>query len=525
MEHDPRYISLLVLMENSRTRRPLDTILDQFSPQLDTLSKLDRSLANAIIYGTLRWQGYLDWVIQPFSDRKIEKLKAEVIYILRIAMFQILFMDRIPVSAAVNTAVNAVKKISHKGTAGFVNAVLRKASEGFQDISFPDAATDPDMNISVTRSMPLWVVRRWIDRFGSDKTLKLCDTINSVPPITIRTNTLKTDRETLIASYSSDVEQIIPTTHSPVGISFTKPSVPIHESQQFKEGYFQVQDEAAQLVTMMLNPLPGELILDACAGLGGKTGHAAQLMNNQGVIIACDTDPQKLASLEKEMSRLGINIVQTVCHDILKVKTDDNSGDGDDLSDMVISDNTVLPPDTENSAHLSNCGNLSHFTQLFDRVLVDAPCSGMGVLRRNPDAKWKRTKKDLARLAIRQEKMLLSVADLVKPGGTLLYAVCSCETRENEDVVENFLKQRPDFVIQIASKNMDRTLNQSGEESSHAAYIMGENHHNSKGAGLLFPINATERGYFRTYPDHIEMDGFFAALMERKIDNSTGEKR
>lgn len=457
LTNDPRYMALLVLIENSSTRRPLDAILDDFSLQLDTLSKLDRSLANAIVYGTLRWQKYLDWMIQPFSDRKIENLRTDVLYILRIAMFQIVFMDRIPVSAAVNTAVNSAKKVSHRGTAGFVNAVLRKASSEFKELPLPDAAKDPDIYISVTRSMPPWITRKWIDRFGFDKTLKLCDAINCIPPITIRTNTLKTDRETLISIYSPEVEGIFPNKYSPVGISFTKPSMPIHESEPFKDGYFQVQDEAAQLVTMMLDPLPGERVLDACAGLGGKTGHAAQLMENQGIIFACDTDSGKLASLEKEMSRLGITIVQTVCIDIIKAQSSD-----------------FAMPD---------------FTAPFDKVLVDAPCSGMGVIRRNPDAKWKRTKKDIARLAIRQEKMLLSAADLVKPGGTLLYAVCSCETRENEDVVENFLQQRPDFVLERNFENMEKSLQQSA---------------------------LTEIGYFRTYPDNIEMDGFFAALMKRK---------
>ncbi|MGD9731681.1 MAG: transcription antitermination factor NusB, partial [Desulfamplus sp.] len=391
MENDPRYAALLILKENSHTRVTLDKILEQFSPNLEMLSKLDRSLANAIVYGTLRWQAYLDWIIQPFSDRKLETLKTEVIYILRMAIFQIVFMDKIPVSAAVNTAVNLAKKVSHQGTAGFVNAVLRKASANFKDIenstqiadykditsvkniSFPDPASEPELYISIVKSMPLWLVRRWTAKFGFDKTQRLCDTINTIPPITIRANTLKIDRDSLLSIYSPYAETISPTNDSPDGISFTKPKIPIHESEPFKNGLFQVQDEAAQLVTIMLNPLPKDRVLDACAGLGGKTGHIAQLMQNQGVIVACDNDAQKLNSLEQEMKRLGVNIVQPLCKDILKA----------DLAD---------------------------FDALFDKVLVDAPCSGMGVLRRNPDAKWKRTKKDLARFGIRQEKMLLNAA-------------------------------------------------------------------------------------------------------------------
>ncbi|MBF0572455.1 MAG: 16S rRNA (cytosine(967)-C(5))-methyltransferase RsmB [Desulfamplus sp.] len=460
MEHDPRYIALLILTENSKTKKPLDTILNEFTNKLDALSKLDRSLANAIVYGTLRWQSYLDWVIQPFSDRKLETLKTEIIYILRIAIFQIAFMDKIPVSAAVNSAVNLAKNISHKGVAGFVNAVLRKASINFSSVPLPDSKSNPDNYISVTKSMPLWLVRKWIAQYGFDKTLRLCDTINTIPPITIRTNTLKIDRDYLISLYSSGVDNIAKTNYSLHGINFTKPSTPIHESEPFKKGYFQVQDEAAQLVTLMLNPLSGERILDACAGLGGKTGHIAQIMENKGLVVACDIDSEKLTSLEKEMNRLGIDIVKTLCKDILKSEIDE---------------------------------------PIFDRVLVDAPCSGMGVLRRNPDAKWKRDKKDIARLAIRQEKMLLSVADLVKNGGILLYAVCSCEKRENEDVVDNFLKQRPDF------KRHNFVGNQS------LSYYLSSQLQFSNSA------MAADSGYFKTYPEHIEMDGFFAAIMKRNV--------
>ncbi|KJR41766.1 sun protein [Candidatus Magnetoovum chiemensis] len=210
----------------------------------------------------------------------------------------------------------------------------------------------------------------------------------------------------------------------------------------------------------MLNPLSGERILDACAGLGGKTGHIAQIMENKGLVVACDIDPEKLTSLEKEMNRLGIDIVKTLCKDILKSEIDE---------------------------------------PIFDRVLVDAPCSGMGVLRRNPDTKWKRDKKDIARLAIRQEKMLLSVADLVKNGGILLYAVCSCEKRENEDVVDNFLKQRPDF------KKHNFVGNQS------LSYYLSSQVQFSNSAMVA------DNGYFKTYPEHIEMDGFFAAIMKRNV--------
>ncbi len=453
MEYDSRYIALMVLLENSKTKRTLDRTLDQFAPELDRLSKRDRALANAIIYGTLRWQQNLDWIIKDFSTKQIKELEPEALYLLRIALFQIVFMERIPTSAAVNTAVDIAKKASHKGVVSFVNAVLRKASSQYLNVEFPDYKKDPELFLAVKHSIPIWLVRRWIKRFSMEKTILVCKTINTIPSITIRTNTLKINRDELISLLGEDTQNISKTLYSDCGISFVKPKIAVHEIEAFKKGFFQVQDEAAQLVTYMLNPKPGERILDACAGRGGKTGHAGQLMENQGSIIAGDTDLQKLIILEEEMERLSINIVSSMQMDLLKTKLED-------------------------------------FKEPFDKILIDAPCSGLGVLKRNPDAKWKRTKKDVARLANKQQKMLLNAANLVKPGGTIVYAVCSCEQRENEDVMDFFLEHRKDFSI-----NTD--------------WLTG----NIKIKDTII----SKRGFLRTYPDILAMDGFFAVSMKRNL--------
>ena len=452
LENEPRYLALQVLMESAKTRVTLDRTLDDFAPKLDRLSKLDRSLANAIIYGTLRYQGYLDWIIAHFSTRPIDDIKQDILYLLRIGLFQIIFMDKIPVSAAVNTAVNAAKQVSHSGGAGFVNAILRKASTEHAMVDLPDTEKDPELFAAVKTSMPIWCVKRWSKKYGMEKTLALCRSMNLIPPITVRVNTLKTDREELMAMLGEDVNEIRKTDFSDHGISFTRPRIPIHQTQAFKNGFFQVQDEAAQLITDILCPGPGEKILDACAGLGGKTGHIAQMMKNQGSLTAFDTNGEKLGILQLEMARLGITIVSAMKMNILKI--DHNT-----------------------------------FKERFDRILVDAPCSGMGVLRRNPDTRWKRTKKDIARLANKQQKMLLKASDIVKPGGLLMYTVCSCETRENEDVMDFFLKTRPDFYVQ--------------------GTFPGMNEHLKKKAVL-------KRGFFRTYPELTDMDGFFAVVMKRR---------
>ena len=301
------------------------------------------------------------------------------------------------------------------------------------------------------KSLPLWLARRWHQRFGMDKTLALADAVNTIPPITLRINPLKTHRDALMAQIGPWVNRMEKTAFSPWGLRIWGPRRPIHTLSAFTSGLFQVQDEGAQLVTaLLLDPQPGERILDACAGLGGKTGHMAQLMKNQGEVVAMDTDPGKLTRLEQEMQRLGITMVVPRHQDLLKHR--------------------------ENRTP----------TKRFDRVLVDAPCSGLGVMRRNPDTKWKRSKKDIARLAIKQEKILTATAPLVRPGGRLVYVVCSCEPRENEKVVHHFLEKHPEFTVVPPAKSHDGT-----------------------------EMPACDGVFFRTFPDFLEMDGFFAAAMKR----------
>ena len=451
--YDPRRLAWRILQESTLSRKTLDQTMEAFAIPFDSLPRRDRALANALIYGTLRWRGQLDWIIGPFSQKKLAQVDTEVMWLLRMALFQIIHMDKIPVSAAVNTAVTVAKSHIHKGAAGFVNAVLRKAATHWQTVTPPDPDTAPAQFISAEKSLPIWLAGRWISRFGMEKTMQLGDAINEIPPITLRVNTLKTSRKDLLKHLLPQVRRAWETSLSTVGISVKGPSMALHQLEAFKSGEFQVQDEAAQLVSAhFLTPLPGERILDACAGLGGKTGHMAQLMNNKGEVVAGDVDPAKLKLLQQEMERLGIDIVATRTVNLLKKETLD-------------------------------------FSAPFDRVLVDAPCSGLGVLRRNPDTKWKRTKKDLARLAVRQEKMLLNAADMVTPGGCLTYAVCSCEPRENETVVRNFLARRPDFTI-----DRKTALGHGARENN--------------------PVSP--EGFFRTWPDTLDMDGFFAVALIRK---------
>jgi len=457
MTPDARHIALTILTDSEKNRVVLDQSLNKFSKNLEKLSKKDRALANSIIFGTLRFREKLDWTIRPFSNKKIKEIDPSVIWAIRIALFQIMFMDKIPTSAAVNTAVNMVKIISGRGAANFTNAVLRKASKNYIDVQPPDKLKDPDLFISIEKSMPLWLIKRWIKQHGFESTLQLCDTINSVPVITIRANTLKTDRDTLFKLIENDVKNACFTQYARDGISFTNPSRPIHLFESFTEGLFQVQDQAAQITTILLEPQPGENILDACAGNGGKTAHIAQLMLNQGKIFAIDTSSQRLFNLDKEIKRLNLKIVETKQTDILRYE--DKS-----------------------------------FKKAFDRVFVDAPCSGLGVLRRNPDAKWNKTHKDIKRLAAKQKRILLKAADFVKPGGYLLYSVCSLETEENEQVIKSFLEQNKEFIV---DKNLaDISLGDTEKTLSKPFF--------------------TDQGFFKSFPYAPFMDGFFVARLIKK---------
>lgn len=450
MIQDPRHIALNVLLFWHKASNTLDTALETYSKEIYLLDPKDKKLCNALIFGVLRKREAIDWIIDEFSNIDLKKITVNLLYILRIALFQIIYMDRIPVFAAINTSVEIAKKLAGRKKAGFINAVLRKASTSYTKISLPDSNKNPSRFISVKYSLPLWLSRKWIRVYGFESTQKLSHQIDTIPFITIRANTLKTDRQTLFQNLSSSVKNIQKTDYAQQGLSFSSPDVPIHELEEFKQGLFQVQDEAAQIITDFLEPKPSEKILDACAGFGGKTGHIAQVMKNKGVIVAADTGGKKLESLQRDIQKLGIDIVLTKTINILKT-------------------------------------TIKNFDFYFDRVLIDAPCTGLGVLRRNPDTKWKRSKNDIIRLGAKQKRMLNAAANLVKPGGILVYAVCSCEKEENEDVIDKFLEKREDFSIDKNYKS-DR----------YEQFI-------------------TQKGFLKTYPHINSMDGFFAARLLRKI--------
>jgi 16S rRNA (cytosine967-C5)-methyltransferase len=418
--------------------------------QMPAMTLRNRALTQTIVYGVLRWQRRIDATIAHFSKTKLNRIHPIVLNLLRIGIFQIFYLDRIPASAAVNTTVQLTKAHAPTWVVGFVNALLREANRSRDHISISTDSGDTVDKLAVDKSFPSWLIKRWVDRFGEKETAALCDEFNTIPDITIRVNTLKCQRQQAKDALHLEATQITATAYSPLGLSLTGLKRSLDQMVPFKSGFFQVQDEAAQLITYILDPKPQEAILDACAGLGGKTGHIAQAIENRGYVVAADNSTNKLDCLKQEMQRLGINCVKT----------------------YIIDWNLPAP-----KLPLPQ----------FDRILLDAPCSGIGVIRRNPDIKWRNEKFNLQRYAQRQRIFLEHMAPLVKPGGVIVYAVCSFEPEENEFVINGFLKNHSEFAKE---------------------YIRQEDSYGITGLGC-------NDGFLRTLPHHHPMDGFFVARLRK----------
>jgi 16S rRNA (cytosine967-C5)-methyltransferase len=446
---DPRRLCLEVLDQLETGDQPLGHLLDAAIRRHPDLAARDRALLHTLVYGVQRWRGQLDWLMAHFARERPENLAPPLRNLLRMGLFQISHLDRVPPAAAVNTSVQLAKTMGEGRKAGFVNGLLRNAARHHDSVPLPDPELAPDTYLAAACSLPRWLVRRWLKRFGFEETAALGQALSSQPPITVRTNTLRTSPSILAAELAQEAAATL-SAYTPLAIRLTEVRRPPGNWPALRQGHCQVQDEAAQLVGDLVGAAPGETVLDACAGLGGKTGHLGQMMNNQGRLIAADLVADKLERLAVQMRRLGISNVET------------------------------LPLDLEQPEMLQGLPR-------FDRILLDAPCSGLGVLRRNPDTKWRRRSSDLARYQRRQGRMLANLAKRLRPGGRLVYAVCSMEPEENAAVIDHFLNSQPDFDIDKAP-----------EKLSPAA------------AALMDP-----RGALATYPHRHGMDGFYMIALKR----------
>ena len=452
MASDPRDTAFRLLQSGQKTQATLDRAIEDAAREIDALTPKDRALCNAIVFGVLRHRGHIDHIIRSCARRPFAELDPKVLTLLRIGVFQLVYLDRIPDFAAIHSSIDLAKVRTGKNAAGFINAVLRKAADTWRTLDLPDRKRHFPAYLAAGFSIPQWLGKRWTTRYGKTQTEELGRALLDIPAVTLRVNPMKTSRDKVLNDLCGRGFQAVKTPRSRLGIKLTSPGGPVTDLPGFDAGMFQIQDEAAQLVVELLAPKPGERILDACAGLGTKTCHIGQLMDNRGEIVANDPGAGKHEGLQIEASRLGLTQISTTALDIRKTGMKDFGG-------------------------------------YFDRVLVDAPCTGLGVLRRNPDTRWKRTAKDITRMAAIQKKILKASASLVAPGGVLVYAVCSCEPEENEEVIRHFLEKRKDFIP---------------DPGGFSAHLPGFS-------------NPDRPGFqFGTFPVYKDMDGFFTARMKRK---------
>jgi 16S rRNA (cytosine967-C5)-methyltransferase len=405
----------------------------------------DRALATEIATGTLRWQGAFDHVIAAFARRPLQRLDPEVVDILRLTMFQLLHLDRVPASAAVNDAVDLTRSAGKRSAAPLVNAVLRRVSRERRALPLParepaprEAALD---YLSTTLSHPRWLVSRWLDRYGFEHTEAWCRFDNEPAPLTLRANRLRTTRDELAGVLRALGVRTSPSRFAPDGL-IVEDGNPL-AADAATQALFAVQDEASQLVALAAGAVAGERILDACAAPGGKATALAADVGRHGLVVAADVRPRRVRILAETVRLAGADRVRVVHADATR----------------------PLP-----------------FGEVFDRVLVDAPCSGLGTVRRDPDIKWRRTADELGRLAAVQVRLLRKAGAAVRPGGHLVYATCSSEPEENEDVVAQFLEETPAFRAEPLAL-----------------------------AGLPDLVN--REGHLRTFPFRHGLEAFFAAAV------------
>ena len=412
-----------------------------------SFSDRDRAFLTELTYGTLRWRGRIDWFLNRLVRRPLAEADSFVRNLLRVSLYQLLFLDRIPDYAAVNEAVQLAKEHGGKKAADFVNGVLRNFLRA-KNKPHPSLKSGALSGLPAFWSHPEWLVKKWLAYFGRDETIALLKANNEEAPLVMRVNLCKKKRTELLDLLRARGLTAWPTERSPQGI-WLKSKSPIELLPGFHEGFFQIQGEASQLVAYLLNAQPGERILDACASPGGKATHIAELTEDRGEIIATDISARGLKKIEQNIDRLGLKSIHTFNADV-------------------------------------SCGLTGRLAVAYDRILVDAPCSGLGTLRSHPETKWHRSENDVNRLSRLQKKILAGVSPRLKPGGVLVYATCTLAREENEMVVEDFLARSKDFELEDA-----------------ASYLPEPARHMVRG------------GYFLALPHRDNTDGFFAARLRK----------
>ncbi len=446
MIETPRGMAVEILTRVETTDAFAEPLLDAYLSASYLPNIHDRRLLTLLVYGVLRMRGQLDWIIGRHCRGRFPSLAPVLKNILRTGLYQLIYTNRIPIFAVVDEAVKLAKALQPE-SASLVNAVLRGYLRRKEEPAYPSEDKDLLGHIAVLHSHPRWLVKGWLKSLGAEDTRALCAANNLMPPVSLRVNRLKASRARAGEELRKEGIETRESAFSPDGLIIGDAASSLRETTSCREGLIQMQDEASQLIARLVAPQSGERILDLCAGAGVKTTHLAEIMDNEGSILAVDINEKKLAALQDLAKRMGVRIIETMAADAT-----------------------------------SDLGRAFHGQ--FDRILVDAPCSGLGTLRRNPEIKWRLDARDIKSFSDLQKKMLDSAPLYLKRGGVLAYSVCSVMREENEAVIEDFLSRNHDLRLVSPPAAIDKAL-------------------------------MDDRGLFRTSPARHGTDGFFAAVMVR----------
>ncbi|NLP43018.1 MAG: 16S rRNA (cytosine(967)-C(5))-methyltransferase RsmB [Peptococcaceae bacterium] len=444
-----RQLAVRILTRIEKEGAYANLLLQAYLAELD--DRRERNLTTALVNGVLKNKVLLDYALRKHLTKPMSALPVEVRQVLRTGALQILYMDKIPVPVAINEAVNTVKYF-RKSYAALVNKVLRQTAETGWNFSWPDKKRETQRYLAVKYSHPEWLIKRWLKRYGAQETEELLKANNIPSDTCIRVNTLKITPVELIRKLEEKGIETIKSSKLPDAL-FIKDYGALEDLDLFQEGYFTVQDESSQLAAYLLAPQAGQRVLDVCSAPGGKTTYLAQLMRNCGEIIATDIYPQKLELVNQLARRLGITIIK------------------------------IVQNDARQSGQIQG---------QFDKVLVDAPCSGLGVLRRRADLRWQKREDEIQELPQLQLAILLSAADKVAPGGDILYSTCTTEPEENFEIVKAFRKERPDFSVVDLTEELPFKVTAESD------------------------LRQLRKGVWQILPHLHDMDGFFIAKMKRK---------
>lgn len=437
-------MDLLVTIEKNQS---YSNLLLNSTIEKNELSPKDIGLLTELTYGTLQRRMALDFFLKPFiKDSK--KLADWILHLLRLTLYQMVYLDKIPDRAAIYEAVEIAKKRGHKGIASLVNGVLRSIQrEGLPSF---EIIADPIERLSLETSHPKWLVTRWVNQFGYDKTKEMCEMNLTAPLQTARVNLTRISRDECIALLEEDGFQIEKSSIIPEAIRCLKGN--LASTLAFKYGMLTIQDESSMLASYALGVKENQSVLDACAAPGGKSTHIAEKMGNSGEVISIDLHEHKVKLINDNARRLGLENIDTVVMDSRQV--------GEQFKE-----------------------------ESFDRILLDAPCSGLGVMRRKPDMKYTKTEQDVERLSSIQQKLLQSVSPLLKKGGILVYSTCTVDREENEKTVAEFLQKNPQF-------EGDTTFKDRMPEA----------------------VQSLIKGYdLQIFPQDFGSDGFYIAVLRKKV--------